>query len=274
MGPMWKGMLSFGLVNVPVSLHSATRKKTISFNQLRKSDGSRINHKKVAAIDGNEVQKEDIVKGYEISKGKYVVITDDDIASIAPKSSRVVEITDFVRAEQIDPRHYDSSYYLVPSEGAGKAYTLLLKSMQDENVVGIARFVLRSKEYLAAIRPAEGAFVLSTMLFADEVIPVQEFASYMNPVDLSDKEMSMAKMLIQSQISDFRPEAYENQYNKQVLDLIDRKAIEQMITAPAQQAGSNVVDLMAALKASIELAKAEKAKMNKPKVKTKKAKPA
>lgn len=271
MGPIWKGMLSFGLVNVPVGLFSATRKKTINFNQLRKSDGSRINHKKVAARDGQEVPKEEIVKGYEINKGQYVVITEDDLASIAPKASRVIEIADFVRAEQIDPRHYDSSYYLVPSEGAGKAYTLLLKSMAEENVVGIARFVLRSKEYLAAIRPADGAFILSTMLFADEIVPVREFST--PPVDLTDKEINMARMLIQSQITDFKPGTYENQYHKQVLELIDKKAAEQMITTPAQKESGKVVDLMAALEASIKLARAEKEKINRPK-RSKKDKPA
>jgi DNA end-binding protein Ku len=271
MGPIWNGMLSFGLVNVPVSLHSATRKKTISFNQLRKSDGSRINYKKVAAVDGMEVQKEDITKGYEVSKGKYVVISDEDMASIAPQASRVIEITDFVRAEQIDPRHYDSSYYLAPSGGAEKAYALLLQSMTDENVVGIARFVLRSKEYLAAIRPSEGVFVLSTMLFSDEIIPAKELSTHIPQVELARKELNMAKMLIQSQITDFVPENYENQYHKQVLKLIDRKATEQMITEPVRT-GGKVVDLMAALKASIELAKAEKGKMNKPKARTRKEK--
>ncbi|SMD07398.1 Ku protein [Sporomusa malonica] len=146
MRPIWKGMLSFGLVNVPVALYNATRKKTISFNQLRKSDYSRIAYKKVGN-DGTEVQQQDIIKGYEISPDRHVVISEDELESITPAASRVIEINDFVKLEQIDPRHYDSSYYLVPEPGAQKAYALLLQSMAEANVVGVAKFVLRSKEY-------------------------------------------------------------------------------------------------------------------------------
>jgi DNA end-binding protein Ku len=214
MRPIWKGMLSFGLINVPVALYGATKKKTISFNQLRKSDYSRISYKKVGA-DGQEVQQSELVKGYEVSPDRYVVLDDYELDAITPAASRVIEINDFVKLDQIDPRHYDSSYYLVPESGAQKAYALLLQSMSEANVVGVAKFVLRSKEYLAAIRPAEGALTLSTMLFADEIVKSAELETYLpGDVKLTDKELNMARQLINSLVTEFEPEKYENEYYK------------------------------------------------------------
>lgn len=173
MKSMWKGLLSFGLVNVPVTMFKATKSKTISFNQLRKSDYSRIQYKKVAG-DGAEVPASEIVKGYKLSDDRYIVINDEDLEAISPKASRIIEISDFVKLDEIDNRYYDSSYYLVPDQGASKAYSLLLKAMSETNVVGIAKFVLRNKEYLAAIRPTDQVITLSTMLFADEIVSTKE----------------------------------------------------------------------------------------------------
>ncbi|AJQ27561.1 Ku protein [Pelosinus fermentans] len=217
MRPVWKGMLSFGLVNVPVSLTKATRSKTISFNQLRKSDFSRIQYKKVAS-DGAEVPASEIVKGYKLSEDRYVIISDSDLEAISPKASRIIEISDFVKLDEIDNRYYDSSYYLVPDQGAGKAYALLLQGMTEANVVGIAKFVLRNKEYLAAIRPTDNVITLSTMLFADEIVQTKEIENDLpSNVELSDKEMNMAKTLINSLITKFEPEKYTNEYHKQVM---------------------------------------------------------
>lgn len=246
-------MLSFGLVNVPVVLYPATKKKTISFNQLRKSDYSRINYKKVGT-DGAEVRIDEIVKGYQISPDRYVIIEDNDLNAITPAASRVIEINDFVKLDEIDPRHYDASYYLVPETGAAKAYALLLQAMGEANVVGIAKFVLRSKEYLAAIRPAEGALTLSTMLFADEIVKTSELETYMpTDVKLSDKELNMARQLIASLVTNFEPEKYENEYYKAVTKLIDSKA-EAAIGAKQVEPGK-VIDIMAALEASIKAIK-------------------
>lgn len=257
-------MLSFGLINVPVSLYSATKKKTISFNQLRRSDYSRIRYKKVAN-DGQEVPQSEIVKGYEISPDRYAVITDNELAAIAPEASRVIEISDFVRLEQIDPRHYDASYYLVPEKGMAKAYALLLQAMTDSNVVGVAKFVLRSKEYLAAIRPADGALTLSTMLFADEIVKADSLAEHLpKNIDLSAKEVDMARKLIASLVTDFAPDKYKNDYHAQVLQLIDQKA--KKAVQPAAVVGDNsntVIDLMAALEASMAALAAPKKKPRK-----------
>lgn len=266
MRPIWKGMLSFGLVNVPVALYSATRKKTISFNQLRKSDYSRISYKKVGA-DGAEVFADNIVKGYQISPDRYVVVTENDLEAITPAASRVIEINDFVKLEQIDPRHYDASYYLVPETGAAKAYALLLQAMAEANVVGIAKFVLRSKEYLAAIRPADGALALSTMLFADEIIPENELKPYLpGEVQLTDKELNMARQLIASLVTDFDPSKYQNEYYKSVMTLIDSKA-ESLVSSKSVAPAGKVIDIMAALEASIKAIKAEKPKRKRTQIK-------
>lgn len=266
MRSIWKGILSFGLVNVPVTLVNATRSKSISFNQLRKSDYSRIKYKKVAH-DDEEVLQSEIVKGYPVGPDRYVVITDDDLLSIQSKASRIIEISDFVKLDEIDPRYYDSSYYLMPDQGANKAYALLLEGMKQQNVVGIAKFVLRSKEYLAAIHPADGVITLSTMLFADEVVKPHELeTSLPSNIELSDKEISMAKTLIDTLITKFEPEKYENEYHKQVMALIDSKAEgEQVIPAEPESQSGKVVDLMAALEASLKALKkpAKKSKGNK-----------
>lgn len=261
-------MLSFGLVNIPVSLFSATRKKEIRFNQLRKSDYSRIKYKKVGH-DGEEVQQTDIVKGYEVIPDTYVVVEESELLAISPKASRVIEIVEFARGEEIDTRLYDASYYLAPTEASlGKAYALLLEAMSKAGVIGIAKFVLRSREYLAAIRPVENALMLTTMLFADEIVPAKELKDYLpNEVELADKEVSMARHLIDNMIVEFQPEKYKNQYHEQVMSLIEKKASENMVVSEPTDNGSSVVNLMAALEASMAQIKQNK----KPKRKTNKS---
>lgn len=264
MNTQWKGMLSFGLVNIPVALYSATRKKNIGFNQLRKSDYSRVKHKKVGN-DGVEVPQSEIIKGYEVSPDNYVIIEDSELEGILPESSRIISISEFVKGEDIDTRHYDASYYLAPEQGLGKAYALLLEAMKQAGVVGIAKFVLRSREYLAAIRPAGKALILSTMLFADEIINVKEIEDQLpGQTEINKKEITIAKQLIDSLIVKFEPEKYQNEYYKSVMALINKKAGENKIVAEPEGNGGNVLDLMAALEASI----AEINKNKKPKKKT------
>lgn len=268
MKTVWRGMLSFGMVNIPIALYNATRKKSISFKQLRKSDFSRISYKKVAN-DGEEVPQTEIAKGYEIAPDRYVVISDAELEAITPKASRVIDIQDFVKLNQIDPRHYDSSYYLAPEPGAGKAYALLLEALKQSDAVGIARFVLRSKEYLAAIRPVGEALTLSTMLFADEIVPVAELAEQLPDVQPSEKELAMAKLLIESQLTEFEPEKYKNEYHAAVMALIDGKAEQEaVISKPAAQ-GMPAIDIMAAIEASLAALKKDK-----PKTRAKKKNPA
>jgi DNA end-binding protein Ku len=248
-------MLSFGMVNIPVSVTSATRKQNISFNQLSKRDHSRIKYVKFGG-DGQEVSTADIVKGYEVSPERYVIVEDSELLAIAPESSRNINITDFVQLEEIDSRHYDASYYLVPNQGAGKAYKLLQNALTESNTVAIAKFSLRNKEYLAAIRPAGDALVLNTMLFPDELVNTDEIESSLpNNIELSGKEIEMARMLVQSMTGKFEPEKYKNEYQERVMALIESKTEKQVIS----ESTGKIVDLMAALEASIKASKANTA---------------
>src|ERR687887_1118137 len=197
---IWTGSISFGLLNVPVRLYSAVSRKSVSFRELRASDSSRVRHKRVAEADGEEVPYEDIVKGYEISPEQYVVITRDELEELDPKKTRAIEIQDFVDLDDIDPIYFDSPYYLGPDKGAERAYQLLVKAMADEGKVAIARFVLRNKEHLAAIRPMDGVLTLTTMRFADEVVSPKELDDVLpeSAPRVEKREREMAEKLIDS----------------------------------------------------------------------------
>lgn len=268
MRTIWNGMLSFGMVNIPVSITPATRKQNISFNQLCKRDNSRIKYKKFAA-DGNEVTTDEIVKGYEISPDLYVIVEESELLAIAPESSRNINITDFVKLEEIDSRHYDASYYLVPSQGAGKAYKLLQNALSESNTVAIAKFTLRSKEYLAAIRPAGNALVLNTMLFPNELVSTDEIESALPDAELTEKEIEMARHLVRSMTGKFEPDKYVNEYQERVMDLINKKAEQQQVVQEPVNNSRVVVDLMAALESSIQAIKKNNSAAKKAKTKSK-----
>ena len=254
---IWSGAISFGLVNIPVKLFSAVSKKTVRFHQIDAESGGRVRQKRVGP-DGEEIPYEQIVKGYEIGPDRYVTITPEELESLEPEKTRTIDIEDFVDLEEIDPIFYDHPYYLAPDTGAGKAYRLLVDAMEDSGKVAIARVVLRSKEHLVAIRPRNGALAMETMLFADEVIPADSLDELETDGDMktSDRELTMAKQLIESLTSDFEPEKYRDEYRERVLDLIERKAQGEtvVIEAPAEEP-KKVPDLMAALEASIAAAK-------------------
>jgi DNA end-binding protein Ku len=259
---IWSGSISFGLVNVPVKLYSAISPKDVRFNQLEEGTGARIRQKRVSAETGEEVPYERIVKGYEISPDRYVIITPEELEALDPKANRSIDIEDFVEYDQIDPVHYERPYYLVPEKGAAKAYALLLQAMKDSNKVAIARMVLRTKQYLAAIRPKGDVLCLETMLFADEVVPESELDGVPgDDVEVSERELKMARQLIESLSTDFEPEKYQDEYRQKVLALIEAKAEGQEIVAPpASEEPAQVVDLMAALEASLAAARANKEK--------------
>jgi DNA end-binding protein Ku len=254
---IWSGSVSFGLVNVPVKLYTAVSPKDVRFNQLEEGTGARIRQKRVSAETGEEVPYERIVKGYEISPYRYVVITPEELEALDPKATRSIEIEDFVDLDQIDPVHYERPYYLVPERGATKAYALLLQAMKDANKVAIARMVLRTKQYLAAIRPMGDVLCLETLLFSDEVVPTEDLEGLPDSdVEISERELKMARQLIESLSTDFEPEKYHDEYRERVLALIEQKAEGQEIVAqPAAEEPTQVVDLMAALEASLAAAK-------------------
>jgi DNA end-binding protein Ku len=254
---IWSGSISFGLVNIPVKLYSAVSRKNVQFNQLDARSNARVKQKRVSADTGEEVPWEQIVKGYEMSSGAFVVISDEELAAMDPKSVRTIDIDEFVDLSEIDPIFYDSAYYLAPDK-AGKPYALLAKAMEDEGKVGIAHFVLRTKQYLAAVRPKDGKLLLSTMVYADEIndpVSIPELAD-LEDIELDDKELTMARQLIETLAGDFEPEKFHDTYREAVLDLIERKAEGEEIVAPAASAEpEKVIDLMAALENSVKAAK-------------------
>jgi DNA end-binding protein Ku len=255
---IWSGAISFGLVNVPVKLYSAVSRKTVRFNQLNSETGNRIQQKRVDPETGDEVPYEQIVKGFELTKDRYVVITPDELDALEPERTRTIQIEDFVDLPEIDPVYYDHPYYLVPDKGAAKAYGLLLNAMEASDKVAIARVVIRSKEALVAIRPAGELLMMETMIFHDEVVPHDDLDDLPDSKDLkvSDREVKMAQQLIDSLSSDFEPEKYRDEYRDKVLDLIERKASgEEIAVQPEAPAPAKVPDLMAALEASLAAVK-------------------
>ena len=254
---IWKGALSFGLVNIPVGLYPATSDKSIHFNQFEEGTSDRIRYKKVNERTGEEVAQDQIVRGFDLGGGEYVILTDEELESAEPKKSRQVEITDFVDQQDIDPVYFRSSYYLAP-EGAGadKAYALLRQAMAESDRVAIATLVMRNKEYLVAIRPEGDALALHTMYFSDEVRqPGQDLPELPEENEVSDRELSMAQLLIESMQNDWDPARYHDTHREKVESLIEekRQGHEIVLQAPPEQP-AKVVDLMEALNASIAAA--------------------
>lgn len=253
---IWTGALAFGLVNVPVGLYSATQDKTIHFRQFEKDTSSRIRYRRVNEDTGEEVAYEDIVKGYELESGEYVLVDPDELDEIAPGRSRTIDITDFVDVTEIDPIYYQKTYYLAPAnEAAERAYALLVAAMVEAGRIGIANFVMRSKQYLAAVRPQEGVLALETMFFADEVRdPRDELDKLPSGKKPAKKDLDMAISLIESMTTPWDPDNYEDTYREKVLDLINAKAKGQGAVTPSesQPEEGNVVDLMDALRRSVE----------------------
>ena len=217
--PIWSGSISFGLVNVPVKLFSAVSSQDVRFHQLRKADSSRIRQKRVSAADGEEVPYEEIVKGYEIGPDQYVIVDPEELAALDPKATQSIDIEEFVDLDQIDPIYYEHPYYLVPDKRAEKAYALLTEAMARTNKVAIAKFVMRTKQYLAALRPAaptgdgRSVLVLSTMLYADEVVPASQLDALPSGDDelVTDRELKMAESLIDSlTVEKFEPEKFHD----------------------------------------------------------------
>ena len=256
--PVWTGTISFGLVAIPIKLYHAVSKKSVSFNQLDQRTMSRIRLKKVSADSGEDVPDEEIVKGYEISKGRYVVVDPDELEPFIPSATKSIELEEFVDLAEIDPKYFDSPYIVAPNM-TPKPYVLLAKAMEEAGKVAIGRFVMRNKQYVAAIRAVDGTLLMSTMVFADEVVDVGsiEELQVLDTVEVTAKELKMAESLVDSLAAAFEPDKYRDSYREQVLDLIERKAAGEQFAMPAALAAApQVVDLMAALEASVRAAKA------------------
>lgn len=261
--PVWTGSISFGLVNVPVKLYSAKSERPIRFNQLDSRNGARIRQKRVNEITGEEVEFGDIVKGYEISKGTYVTVSDEELAALGTEATHRLDLECFVDLDEIDPIFFDGAYLVAPAD-ATKPYALLVRAMQESNRVGIARFVMRSKEHVAVLRPLDGALVMSMMVYADELAQRDQYPEFegLAEVEVSDKELAMAESLIDELSEPFEPEQYHDTYRAKVMELIDRKSAGQTLVAsdaPAA-ASANVIDLMDALQASVEASRAARSR--------------
>jgi DNA end-binding protein Ku len=252
---IWNGSISFGLVNIPIKLYNAVSRKNVSFHQIDANTGARIKMQRVSSKTGEEVPFEQIVKGYELSPDRYVLVEPQELDALDPESSHSIDIEEFVDLAEIDPIFFDAAYYVAPGKAAEKPYALLAKAMEEQGKVALARFVMRTKQYLAAVRAKEGMLLLSTMVYPDEVVPPEQLPELesVDSVKVNDKEVAMAAQLIDSLSADFEPERFKDTYREQVLDLIERKAAGEEIVvedAPAPDATS-VVDLMAALEASV-----------------------
>ena len=253
---IWTGAISFGLVTVPVKLYSAVNRKSVRFHQLHESTGVRIQQKRVDPSTGEEVPYDEIVKGYEIAPDQYVVISNEELEALDPKKTKTIEIEDFVDQAEIDPIFYDHPYYLAPGPGGAKPYRLLLDAMRETGKVAVARVVIRSKENLVAIRPMGDVLAMTTMIFADEVVDVDKLDDIPDPDEVSttDRELAIAKQLVESLAGEFEPGKYHDAYREEVVAMIERKAAgEEIAVQPVtEDAGAPVPDLMSALKASLD----------------------
>ncbi len=268
---MWKGAISFGLVTIPVSVYPATEEKTLRFNQLHAADGGRIRMKRTCSVDGEEVPYEEIVKGYEYEKDRYVVLTDDDFDAVPVESSRAIDIVQFVDLEEIDPMMYKKSYYLVPEETGAKAYALLREALAQEGKVGVAKVSFRDKEHLAALRFRDDAFVLETMYWPDEIRAMDFGDVDVTKVKVRDQELDMAKSLIESLTSAWSPEEFTDDYRAAMLGIVEKKIAGEEIEIVTAEPTAKVVDLMEALKASVAAAKKKGAEPSKEAAPAKKA---
>ena len=256
MRSIWKGAISFGLVTIPVKLYSATEQKDVTFHQVRRSDGSRIKYKRVAAADGEEVAYGDIAKGYELPSGETVVLTDDDFKDLPLTTQKAIDVLQFVPIEEIDPIYFEKSYYLEPEKTGAKPYVLLREALEESGKVAIVKVALRSRESLAALRVRDGVFVLETMLWPDE-IRTPDFGFLDEDIEVRPQELAMAGSLIETLTGDFDPTQYTDAYREALQAVIDAKVEGREVVQPeeAQPSTGTVVDLMAALRASVEAAK-------------------
>ena len=251
MRPTWKGSISFGLVYIPISVYPATREEKLSFRQLRKTDLSPIKYKKVAEVDMKEVSADQIVKGYEYEKGRYIIMSDEDFEKVRIESTHSIDITDFVDLDDVDPKFFYKPYFLEAQKGGEKAYALLHKALSGTGKIGIAKVVIANREYLAAVKPDGLFLVLELMHFASEVLKPEELNR--PKTELNDKELKMANALIESMSSEWQPEKYRDEYRDAVMEIIENKAKNKQLppTPTAAPRSTNVVDLVKVLQESI-----------------------
>jgi DNA end-binding protein Ku len=250
---VWKGHLTFGLVSLPVKLYSAARGETVSFNQLHKTDNSRIKQVTYCQAENKPIERSEIVKGYEYEKDRYVVIEDEEIKKVAPKTAKTMEILEFVKSSQVDPVYLESSYYLAPDEAGEKPYALLFEALRKTGYVGLAKVAMHNREHIVILRPGERGILMHTMYYADEIRKVEEFRTDTSLI--KEKELDLATSLVESLAAEFAPEKYKDTYRENLLGMIRAKVEgQEVVETPAPQMAP-VIDIMEALKRSLEVAK-------------------
>jgi len=261
MRAIWKGAISFGLVNIPISLFPATRREELKFHLLRKSDLSPVNYKRVAAADGKEVTWDEIVKGYEYEKGRFIVLNDEDFARVDIEATQTVDITDFVALDQVDPMYFYKPYFMEPAKGGEKSYNLLRDALEQSEKIGIAKVVIKTRQYLAAVKPEKRGLILELMHFAEELIDPKELN--IPAREAGKKELQMARALVDGMTSDWEPERYHDDYREKLEQIIEEK-IEHPDAhpkdAPKARKPTKVIDLVSVLQRSIDHATASRGK--------------
>jgi DNA end-binding protein Ku len=250
---VWKGHLTFGLVSLPIRLYSAARAESISFNQLHKDDNSRVRQVLYCQLEDKPIQRSEIVKGYEYEKDRYIVIDDEDIRKAAPKTAKVMEILEFVKASEVDAVYFESSYYVSPDEAGEKPYALLFDALRRTGYVGIAKVAMHNREHIVILRPGPRGILLHTMYYAHEIRAVEEFRTDLSLV--RDKEIELATGLIEALAGEFQPEKYHDSYRDNLLAMVEAKKAGQEIVEPPTPQPAKVIDILEALKASLEMAR-------------------
>ncbi len=250
---VWKGHLTFGLVSFPIKLYSAARSESISFNQLHKADNSRVKQVLYCAAEDKPIPRSEIVKGYEYEKDRYVVIEDEEVKKVAPQTAKVMEILEFVKADQVDPIYYETSYYLAPDEAGEKPYALLFESLRKSGYMGVAKIAMHNREHIVLLRPGKNGVLLHTMYFSHEIRKVDEFRTDLNLV--REKELALAMSLVEALAGDFEPDKYKDNYRENLLQMIEAKKQGQEVVATPEPQQAKVVDILEALKASLAMAK-------------------
>src|SRR5580704_16952189 len=250
---VWKGHLTFGLVSFPIKLYSAARSESISFNQLHKADGSRVKQVLFCQAEDKPIPRSEIVKGYEYEKDRYVVIEDEEVKKVAPVTAKVMEVLEFVKADQVDPIYYETSYYLAPDDAGEKPYALLFEALRTTGYMGVAKIAMHNREHIVLLRPGKNGVLMHTMYYDHEIRKVDEFRTDLNLV--KEKELALATSLVEALAGDFEPEKYKDDYRDNLLRMIESKKQGQEIVATPEPQQAKVVDILEALKASLAMAK-------------------
>ena len=250
---VWKGHVTFGLVSFPVKLYTAARSESISFNQLHKEDHSRVKQVLYCQAEDKPISRADIVKGYEYEKGRWVVVEDEEIKRMAPPSARTMEILEFVKSSEVDPVYFESSYYMAPDDAGERPYALLYEALERTGYTGVAKIAMHNREHIALFRPGPTGLMMHTMYYADEVRAVDEFRT--DKTLVKEKELDLAKMLIESLAATFEPEKYHDSYRDNLRAMIDAKIQGKEVVAPPEPETARVIDIMEALKQSLAIAR-------------------